>query len=38
MARTNAIVATKSLASKIAKACCYIMRDQVDFGVKKMFG
>ena len=38
MARTNGIVATKSLASKISKACYYIMRDQVDFDVKKLFG
>ena len=28
----------KALASKISKACYYIMRDQVDFDVKKMFG
>ena len=38
MARTNGIVATKSLASKVSKACYYIMRDQVDFDVKKLFG
>lgn len=38
MARTNKVVATKALASKIAKACYFIMRDQVDFEVKKMFG
>jgi transposase len=38
MARTNAIVATKALASKISKACYFIMRNQVDFDVKKMFG
>lgn len=37
-ARTNKVVATKALASKIAKACYFIMRDQVDFEVKKMFG
>ena len=37
-ARTNGIVATKALASKISKACYYIMRDQVDFDVKKLFG
>jgi len=36
--RTNNIVATKSLAGKIAKACFYIIRDQVDFDVTKMFG
>ena len=38
MARSKQVVATKSLASKISKACYYIMRDQVDFDVKKMFG
>jgi hypothetical protein len=31
-------VATKALASKISKACYFIMRNQVDFDVKKMFG
>ncbi len=38
MARSKQVVATKALASKISKACFYIMRDQVDFDVKKMFG
>jgi transposase len=38
MARSKQVVATKALASKISKACYYIMRDQVDFDVKKMFG
>lgn len=38
MARTNRIVAIKALASKISKACYFIMRDQVDFDLKKMFG
>ncbi|MFH1038878.1 MAG: transposase [PVC group bacterium] len=38
MARTNRVVVTKALASKVAKACFYIMRDQVDLDVKKMFG
>ena len=37
MARSKQVVATKALASKISKACYYIMRDQVDFDVKKMF-
>ncbi|MFH1476990.1 MAG: transposase [Verrucomicrobiota bacterium] len=37
-ARTNAVVATKALSSKLAKACYFIMRDQVDFDVKKIFG
>ena len=38
MARSKQVVATKALASKISKACFYIMRDQVDFDAKKMFG
>lgn len=36
--RSNQVVATKALASKICKACYFIMRDQVDFDVKKIFG
>lgn len=38
MSRTLRVVATKSLAAKIAKACYFIMRDGVAFDVKKMFG
>jgi len=38
MAKTNRIVATKALASKLSKACYFIMRDQVEFDVKKIFG
>ena len=37
-AKTNVVVATKALSSKLAKACYFIMRDQVDFDVKKIFG
>ena len=36
--RGNYTLATKALACKIAKACFYIMRDDVDFDVEKMFG
>jgi len=36
--RSKAVVATKALASKICKACYFIMRDQVDFDVKMIFG
>jgi hypothetical protein len=36
--KENYTLATKALAFKIAKACFYIMRDDVDFDVKKMFG
>lgn len=38
MARTNQVVATKALACKLAKACYFIMRDQVAFDTKKIFG
>jgi transposase len=37
LAKANQAVATKALACKIAKACFFIMRDQVDFDVKKIF-
>ena len=36
--RSKQVVATKALASKICRACYFIMRDQVDFDVKKIFG
>ncbi len=38
LSRTNRVVATKALASKLAKACYFIMKDQVAFDVKKIFG
>ena len=34
--RSKQVVATKALASKICKACYFIMRDQVDFDEKLM--
>jgi transposase len=37
-ARSKQVVATKALAGKICKACYFIMKDQMDFDVKKMFG
>ena len=37
-ARSMQVVATKALASKICKACYFIIKDQVDFDVKKIFG
>ncbi len=36
--KENSVLATKALACKIAKACFYIMRDNVDFDVEKIFG
>jgi len=38
LSRSKQVVATKALASKICKACYFIMKDQVDFNVKKIFG
>jgi transposase len=37
-ARGKQVVATKALAGKICKACYFIIRDQEDFDLKKMFG
>ncbi len=36
-ARTNAIVAIKTVAHKLARACYYILRDQVEFDVERAF-
>jgi transposase len=36
-ARTMTVVAIKALAAKIARACYFVMRDQVEFEVKKLF-
>jgi transposase len=36
-ARTNRVVAIKAIAHKLARACYYIMRDQVAFDVNKAF-
>ncbi len=38
MAKTNRIVATKALSNKLARASYYIMRDQVAYDAKKLFG
>ena len=37
-AKTNKIVATKTVAHKLARACYYMLRDQVGFDVKLAFG
>ncbi|MCP3882739.1 MAG: IS110 family transposase [Sulfitobacter sp.] len=37
-AKTNGIVAIKTVAHKLARACYYILRDQVPFEVEKAFG
>lgn len=36
--RSKQVVATKALASKICKASYYIIKDHVEFDVKKIFG
>ena len=36
-AKTNAVVATKAVAHTLARACFYILRDQVPFDVNKAF-
>ncbi|MGI0026202.1 MAG: transposase, partial [Nitrososphaera sp.] len=36
-AKTNNVVATKTLAHKLARACYYIIRDQVPFDENKLF-
>jgi transposase len=38
LSRSKQVVATKALASKLSKACYFIIKDQVDFDVKKIFG
>lgn len=37
-ARTNCIVARKTVAHKLARACYYILRDDIPFDVAKAFG
>jgi len=37
-ARTKRVVALKALANKRAKACYFILRDGVEFDVKKLVG
>jgi len=36
-ARSNGVVAIKTVAHKLARACYYILRDQVEFDVRKAF-
>jgi len=36
--KTKPVVASKALAAKIARACYFIMKDQVDFDETKIFG
>ena len=36
-AKTNNIVAIKTVAHKLARACFYVLKDQAEFDVKKAF-
>ncbi len=38
LAKTNVIIARKAVAHKLARACFYVLRDQVEFDVNKAFG
>jgi len=37
-AKTNGVVAVKTVAHKLARACYYILRDGTDFAVSRAFG
>lgn len=37
-ARTKRVIALKALANKLAKACYFILRDGVEFDVRKLVG
>lgn len=37
MTKTNSIVAIKTVAHKLARACFYVLRDQAEFDVQKAF-
>jgi transposase len=36
-AKANPVVAKKALANKLARACYYVMRDQIPFDNEKLF-
>lgn len=38
LAKTQVVVARKAVAHKLARACFYVLRDQVDFDVDRAFG
>lgn len=38
LAKTNHVVAIKTIANKLSKACYFILRDGVEFDMKKTFG
>jgi len=38
LSKTKVVVARKTVAHKLARACFYVLRDQVEFDVNKAFG
>jgi transposase len=38
MSLIKVVIARKTVAHKLAKACFYLLRDQVEFYVNKAFG
>ena len=38
LAKTNVVIAKKTVAHKLARACFYVLRDHVEFDVNKAFG
>jgi transposase len=38
LSQTHSVVAKKAVAHKLARACFYVLRDQVEFDVNKAFG
>lgn len=38
MAKTNRVIAIKTVANKLARACFYVLRDNTPFDVNKAFG
>jgi len=38
LSKTSPVVAKKTVAHKLARACFYVLRDQVEFDVNKSFG
>jgi len=38
LAKTHMVVAKKTVAHKLARACFYVLRDQIEFDVNKAFG
>jgi transposase len=38
LAKTKVVIARKTVAHKLARACFYMLRDQVEFDVNKAFG